>query len=169
MGKVGLFIGGVFGIGMLAGQVAGTVVATRLGRRGIFVPLQLCIWANLSLVPLYLGAFWVGDVRLSMAFTAAAAFMCTFPHSAQTSGYQTSLPPDVRSTGHAVLALMVSVVGMGIAPLIIGMLSDSFAAAGSPQPLRPALSFALVLFVIAGLAGWKAYRLGLGRERGATV
>jgi predicted MFS family arabinose efflux permease len=160
MSTVGFVFGAAFSIGMVIGQLSGAVLATRIARRGIFRPMSICIWSNLILVPAYFAALWLPFAGAAMTMTIVAAFMGAIGHAAMSAASQTALPPGLRGLGHAVLGLLVSIVGMGIGPLLIGVVSDLCQSMHLPDPLRYALSAAQIMFLIAAFSGWRAYRLG---------
>ncbi|QMW24193.1 spinster family MFS transporter [Sandaracinobacteroides saxicola] len=61
---------------------------------------------------------------------------------------QSLVPADSRSTASAVMLFTMNIIGMGGGPLLVGVLSDRFAAAG-PAGLTQAMTWLIPLFVLA--------------------
>jgi hypothetical protein len=58
----------------------------------------------------------------------------------------------VRATATALLLLAFNIIGLGLGPLAVGLLSDAFAAAGLAHPLQWAILLLAPVAVISALA-----------------
>jgi MFS family permease len=62
---------------------------------------------------------------------------------------QTLSPVQMRAVSSAIMMLCLNLVGMGLGPLLVGLLSDLL----TPQHGEDALSVALAFFTLVGLWG----------------
>ena len=162
---IGLLFGVAFGVGMALGQFTGGLVATRLAAKGIFEPLRICILTNFLIIPGFLALLWTSHASIAVTMTFVTTFIGAFGHPAQSAGAQNSVSPRLRGTAAGFLSLAVALIGMGIGPVFVGVLSDAFLeSVGSTEALRRALSIAQVLFLFASYSGWRAYRAGIARS-----
>jgi MFS family permease len=76
----------------------------------------------------------------------SAAFL-----SLAIAGLHNLVPANVRGTASAVLSLVVNVAGLGIGPVLIGLLSDHFAPQAGPDALRLAC-----LWIVPTVGIWGA-------------
>jgi MFS transporter, Spinster family, sphingosine-1-phosphate transporter len=169
LATIGAAFGAAFGLGLGLGGFIGGVLATRLARRHVFDALWLCMVTNLLLVPGFLVVLWSPDARVALAASLASMFLGTLGQAALSAGAQNAVAPRLRGLAQGLLMIGASTVGMGAGPLLVGFLSDAFAAAGPARGLRYSLSASLGIFVLAGAAGWRAYRAGKGRGIRGTL
>jgi MFS family permease len=166
LASIGLWFGVAFGVGMALGQLCGGAVCTRMAAKSIFEPLRLCMLTNLLMVPGFLLVLWIPNVPLAIAMTFITTFIGAFGHPAQSAGVQNAVGTRERGTAHGVLSMAVSMIGMGVGPLFVGVVSHAFETSlGDAQGLRVALSVSQVLFLMASYCGWRAYRAGVEHAR----
>src|SRR3546814_6190512 len=86
-------------------------------------------------MPLMPAAFLVDNVTLAFALLIPTMMLTTAASSVQGTALQLMAPPRMRGRVIAIYLLFVTLVGMGIGPLLIGVLSDPwFTAADGLQP-----------------------------------
>src|SRR3546814_7856786 len=96
-------------------------------------------------MPLMPAAFLVDNVTLAFALLIPTMMLTTAASSVQGTALQLMAPPRMRGRVIAIYLLFVTLVGMGIGPLLIGVLSDHlFTAADGLQP-------AMAIVALAGL------------------
>jgi predicted MFS family arabinose efflux permease len=149
----------VFGVFSCVGTVVGGIVGDRLARTRPTGRLGLCLGVTLLAVPAGLGAMIApsAPVAVVMSFAVAALTFVTFPN-----GFSTMLgvvPPGMRGMTAAVTQLCTNLVGYGMGPYVVGLLSQQI---GGPDSLRVALSI-----VVPATLLWGAlhFRLALGHQR----
>lgn len=81
----------------------------------------------------------VPNPYVSMCLLALAAFGYYSTFGPGVAAIQTLVPQRMRATAFAFLYLFVNLVGIGLGPLIVGVLSDAFSAWAGAQSLRFAL------------------------------
>jgi MFS family permease len=67
-------------------------------------------------------------------------------------------PPAMRATASALLMLIINLFGLGLGPLVIGLLSDALAATLDKESLRAALALAPVAALWAAVHFFLAAR-----------
>jgi predicted MFS family arabinose efflux permease len=163
--RIGFLFGVAFGVGLCLGQILGGAIGSAWGARRRFKPLLLCVIANAAVVPASLAMLWVPDAGAAIALTLVATFVGSLGHAAQGAGVQNAVPTRLRGMGHATLTVMVSVIGMGIGPFVVGALSDMLTPRYGDEGLRWALTGSLALLATAAVTGYLAYRAGQIRDR----
>ncbi len=124
--EVGWLIGSMVGVLGLAGVVTGGRLSDRLLRNGKHdAPVRIVIASIVLQGPAFAAAYLVSDVRLSLAFMALGIFTMSMFGSLQATTIQLIAPAEMRGRMMGLYLLIANLVGMGLAPLVIGMLSDA--------------------------------------------
>lgn len=137
------------GVGMLIGTIAGGPLfdglAARSTARAETVTLCLCTAG----VPILLGVYLVNDAKLATMLAGAAAATLALPSGRLWAAIHAELPPHKRASAIALAMMLGSLLGQGLGPVAIGLLSDVFASTSNTQSLHHAL---LVTVATGGLA-----------------
>jgi hypothetical protein len=158
VGIVGLAMGTVTGLGGLVGTIAGGILGDRLSKDDPRGYLTVPFFCALLQPPFIAGALLCADVRLSFALFAVPAILAGAYLSPLLALLMGLVRPDQRGTAGALLTTTATLVGLGLGPYLIGVLSDAFAGAlgGSAEGIRWALLtasistlFAASLFALA--------------------
>lgn len=161
LGFLGLALGVGTGLAGAAGAWVGGVIADRLVVRNLKSFIGMPALATLATIPLTIVALTTSSVVVSLVCLAAYSFLVTLWYGAGYSSIQGVVAPHMRATAASLMFLMTNLIGLGLGPFVIGLLSDSFSAGfgvSSGEGLRWALmSTALVAIVVAGLF-WAARR-----------
>lgn len=153
-------IGLRYGLVMLfvatAGVLAGAVLAERLQQREgvhhrVVVPLLAAV---LSLPLLLLIPFAAGGARM-LALAACLHFVLALPMGVVPSLIQRITPADRRSFVSSIYVLACNVIGLGLGPVLIGVISDL--TPGTATALRMALFYMMVPMALVAIAS--LYRL----------
>ena len=143
--EIGLKFGLVAGIGGAVGVTAGGVLADRLGasdvRWYVWMPAVLALVAAPLALPFYL----LDDTTLALAAFVpfyVAGNMYVGPLLSLTQGL---VPVRMRAVASASLLTVVNIVGLGLGPLLVGMMNDALAGTYGPHAIRYSL------LVMAGL------------------
>lgn len=156
--EAGMILGPVFGVCGALGTLTGGWVAQKLSRRdvrwGLWVPAGMAALC----VPLVTIAF-LSDVMGTTVSVYAIAYLLSFFYLGPTFAIVQSLvPPGARARATAWMMLVVNLVGLGLGPQFVGVLSDQFNAAGVGDPLRMALACVGVFFLVPAIAYLRAAR-----------
>lgn len=141
----GTWAGLAIGVGMAAGMLIGGPVADRLFRRSLAAPQLFCMVAALATALAYLVVFEVPDYRWALVATFFASLIGALGSPTNVTTIQALCDPRVRATAAALATLTISMVGIGLAPFVIGALSDAYAPSLGEESLRHALTLSLLV------------------------
>jgi MFS family permease len=164
LGTVGAMSGLAIGLGMAVGVLLGGATADRLSRRSLAQPQFLCAVTILLSGLSFVAALLATNPWWAFAMTFVAAIFGSIASPIISTAVQNESPPELRATAASYSTLAVSVLGIGLAPLAIGMLSDVLTPAYGKESLRWALLASLSACLVTAVLH---YRVGsLLRKRG---
>jgi len=153
-------VGAIFGLlgaaAALVGSVIGGVVTDVATRRGGAYAARVPAVILVATVPFYELAmlsnepalFYAGSFVGAVGLSAAVPAFFTLLHRVCGS--------PRRSISVAMLLFFGNLIGLGLGPLVTGMLSDRFSGAYGDVGLRYAIMIAFAALVFSGLALWAA-------------
>lgn len=157
LAQVGIMTGLVVGLGLGLGGIIGGIIGDRLRATGPERAQWLCVGSILVSGLIFVFVFLTDQPMLAFAAAFAAFAIGTIASPIIAAAIQDESPPHLRALAASVGTIAISVVGIGSAPLIIGMLSDWYAPAHGSESLRLALLTALVFCVATA---WLHLRVG---------
>ncbi len=147
--KIGLYAGLIIGIAGAAGTFIGGYLADRLGRNDkswylkvsafsamLAIPFLMIYYFHSSL-PIILSALFIGYLCISTFLGPSIAIT----HSL--------VPPHMRAFASSILFLVLNLVGLGLGPLTVGIISDYLQPTLGEESLRWALASTLFISVAA--------------------
>ncbi|GGC88105.1 spinster family MFS transporter [Chelatococcus reniformis] len=158
LAEVGLYSGATGAIGGVLGTIFGGYALIRLGPRDVRWELW---WPLLvfALFPLFmLPSFWVADWKVALGFQLMAFFIGSSGGGVALSALQTYVEPHRRATAVAILLLMSSLLGLGLGPVAVGVISDRLAPSLGSESLRYALMATTCMPIWAAIHFWLAAR-----------
>jgi MFS family permease len=158
LSTVGAYFGVAVGTGAIVGSVAGGLIASGFAARDLRWLTRVPMALSLLLWPLY--ALAVSGNKLSVVLGALVAVnaAASAVYGPAMAAIQYTVAPSMRATAAAFTAFAASLVGVGGAPLVIGMLSDAKRASlGEAVALQHGLFLAVsvagaILIVVSALA-----------------
>lgn len=143
--ELGLYMGLVSGLAGAVGVLGGGWLAEYLGRRNpkwyALVPAAAMALAT----PFYFGVFFSSHLGIAFAFLAIPSLLNSVYISPVFASVQMLSRPATRAVAASILLFAMNLIGLGLGPQIVGILSDLFAPAFGRDSLRWALcSVALV-------------------------
>jgi predicted MFS family arabinose efflux permease len=160
--EIGEMIALTRGVGMVAGLLAGGMLADRLSRRNGAWPLGVVLIAQaLALLP-NLGLYIARDANTAFALTAVAGFLSAAAMGPEVAILQGSAPPHQRATISSMSMVCSGLIGVGAGPWLVGLLSDALAGRHGDDSLRTAL---LIVIAVASPLTLGAYGLALWELR----
>lgn len=156
LSAVGAYLGTAIAAGAGIGLLIGGTLANKVAQRDVRLPLLVGAAASGLSFPAALGALFVPSLQgsiLLIALTSAFWSVATGPVIAAV--YSVSLPV-MRATAGAITIFFTSVIGFGMGPWFVGLLSDILQPTFGVQSLRYALCAPACLVPLVGWALWSA-------------
>jgi len=158
LSEVGFIFGPVMAAGMACGLVGGGWLGNRLARRGIDTLILFTAWTAFLLFPIYMLLLLAPSKELALAAMFVGAMVSTFYSPSHSASYLAVCAPDTRATAAGVHGFLNSLIGGGVIPFLVGVLSDYWRPQFGPDSLKFAMMVGLSSFVIAGLMFLQARR-----------
>lgn len=156
----GLIMGAIVGVFGTLGMVLGGLAVDWLTRRGVRdATIKVIFWCIVAQIPVMPVAFLVKSHAVAFALMVPTMILTTAASSVQATALQLMTPPRMRGRIIAIYLLVVTMVGMGLGPLMIGVLSDNVFTA--PTGLAPSMA-------VVALSGLALATLTLLATRGAA-
>lgn len=143
--EVGTSLALITGIGGALGTYMGGVLADRYGANDKRWYLWISGIPAACSVPLMFTAVFIGDPRLALGFLFFATMLGAFYLGPTIAISHTLVSPSMRAMASAILFFILNLIGLGLGPLVVGMISDLLAPAYGSESLRYALG--IVSFV----------------------
>lgn len=159
MSVVGLYTGLAIGGGMALGVLWSGRLADRLNRDGAERPQWLCAGAILASGLAFAAALLLPDPNVAFVAVFVGAVFGSFASPIIPSAIQNEAPPELRATAAAFGTLFVSLTGIGLAPLIVGLLSDLLSERLGTESLRYALLISLGFCLLTAALHYHVGRL----------
>jgi MFS family permease len=154
--EIGTYLGICSGFGGIIGTFLGGYLADKLGKKDLRWYLWLSFLAGmLNFLPSFF---------LFLSNNTQLVLVCYFISSLLTAMYlgpsiavtHSLIPAKIRAFSSAILLLILNIIGLGLGPLIIGLLSDYFEPSYGKESLRYAFlstfftgSVSILLFYLA--------------------
>jgi MFS family permease len=137
-----------FGVGILGGGWLVSRFARTSPRAYGIIPAL----STLVMIPTFAAALLVDSWQLSLVLMMVPMAACTAYVAPALALVQNLTPPRSRASAAAVLMLMFNMIGLGLGPLFIGIVSDLLKPAYADESLRWALLTILPFAAAAGIA-----------------
>lgn len=124
---VGTSIGLISGIFGALSSFVGGQIADKTGRKDIRNTMWAPALAVLVSVPIYMCAILVDNMWLCFILLIVPYFLNYFWYGPVYSATQGLVPPHMRATAAAILLFVVNIIGLGLGPWIVGLVSDGIA------------------------------------------
>ena len=165
-GEAGARLAFASGLFTAVGTLAGGVLADRLAKRS----LRWLVWqpalALVASFPFAVGFVFASSASSAMLFLAPVSVLTGACFGPFYSVVQTLVAPRMRALAAAMVVSFNTLLGLGIAPPIIGWLNERGAASFGVESIRYSLLAALTVQLSAALFLWNAGR-SLDRDLGA--
>lgn len=162
----GMLLGVAGTLGGLFGAIGGGLLSDRLGRRDSSWQLKVGAVGALLSVPVQVAfLLWphqhtvmLGEFALPVAvlFMPFSSLFLAFWMGPSFAAVQNLARPDARALAAALIMLLTNLIGMGLGPLLVGMLSDALQPAFGDESIRYALLISLVSIFIGAILFWRA-------------
>lgn len=151
LAEVGLYGGLAGGGGGIVGAIAGGLVMARLGPRDARWELWLPAAGYGLSAPFFAAAFLWPTALGAFLLQFAATLVAAAGGAVALSAVQSFAEPHRRATAIAIVLMLSSLIGLGLGPTMVGILSDALSSATGDDSLRYALVISTVFLLWAGV------------------
>lgn len=156
-GEVGTYLGLILGIPGGIGIVLGGWMADRYGSRDTRWYLWIVTVALLLGVPFSFGIYLTDSAGMALGFLCIPVLLGNFYQATTFSQTQGLVSLRMRAVAAAVLLFILNIIGLGLGPQAIGMLSDYLEPTYGQESLRYSL---LILSFVNVWAAYHYYMAG---------
>ena len=167
--QVGNIVAPLLAIAGVASGLGSGWLANRLSERyGMKAqPLMIAGLKTLAL-PFLIWFYFAGSAPLAVGVYFIAVLLQSCYLGPTFAMIQTLAPLKMRAVWAAITLLVINLIGLGIGPTMVGVLSDYFAADYGEESLRQALFVIACATPVAIFCYWRAAAALSRRERAAT-
>jgi MFS family permease len=138
-GELGTWFAILYGLGGMAGGYLGGALASRLAANNeqlqlAGIALSYCVFALLET-----SVYLTSSLHAALVLTGLAAVGAATITAPLFATVQTLVPEHMRALSIAIIYLFANLIGMGLGPLLAGVLSDALRPAFGEESLRYAL------------------------------
>jgi MFS family permease len=155
-GEIGTWLALVGIVGGGLGTYLGGVLSDRFGKRDARWSLWVPGISTLIAVPFSVAFYLAPDVRTALAFAVIPVFFGAMYLGPTFSITQALAPLRMRAVASAFLLFLLNLIGLGLGPLAVGVLSDEL----TPRFEKESLRWSLVVMVSVNLWSGIHYFLG---------
>lgn len=158
---LGLGLGLSRGLTGIAGVLIGGRVTDRLNGNGYGAYATVPAFMLLLRIPIFLAALWCSGPVLAFALVAVQSLLGGVGLIGGFGAVQGLVRARARATAAAIYGIGINLVGLGLGPLCIGLLSDALARGGlgAAEGLRWALAASVLPMLLAAWLNLRARRL----------
>ncbi len=157
-GEIGTYMALVFGIGGGLGTFLGGYLADRMAVRDRRWYLWVPMLATAGATPFFFGVFFAPTAGLAFLYMILPTLLVSALFGPVFSTTQGLVPPEMRATAAAVLLFVINIIGLGLGPQVVGLLSDLLRPQFGVDSLRYALICVSMLTVVGAVLYWIAAR-----------
>lgn len=133
--EVALIMGASAGIAGFVGTLMGGTLADKLSKRDIRLMLRVPAFAYLLIAPTLAVAYSSDKLAVMIGLSLLGALGATVYLGPTFGALHNMVEPRMRATAVAITFLVVSLVGLGIGPVLVGAISDFAAATFYDSPV----------------------------------
>ena len=137
--EVGFWFAFIYGVGAAVGAYCGGVLASRYAARNERLQLRVMAVAYILYGCISVFIYIATSKYLALNLLAIGAFLAAITFGPLFAVIQLLVKDRMRATAIAIVYLFANLIGMGFGPLLVGVLSDAFAARWGDESLRYAL------------------------------
>lgn len=155
-GEIGSWLAVVMGVGGFIGTVAGGYFADILSRRDMRWQMWLpgiCIFLA---APFSVGIYFSFGQTMSLVFLIIVIGLINTWLGPGLAITQTLAPVRMRAMASALLLFMLNIIGLGMGPQAVGIMSDLLRPAYGEESLRYALLLSSSFYIWSAYHFWKA-------------
>lgn len=147
--QVGILMAAFFGVLGAIGALLCGKLTDRYSEKGLQYGVWLVAGAMILAIPFWAAAFMASELTVALLLFVVPAFTASFYLGPSLALIQTLSPVPMRAVSSAINMFCLNLIGMGLGPLSLGILSDLL----TPVYGDDGLKVALASFSILGLWG----------------
>lgn len=144
------YFGLVLGVASAIGTVLGGTLADRLSKRSTRMYAWLPAAGVLGAFPFYFVAMLTADPYIAIAILVVPSLLNSLWLGPAFGTIQNLAPTRMRALASAILLFILNIIGLGLGPFLVGVMSDLLAPTFAEQSLRYAILFATAAYFWAG-------------------
>ncbi len=144
------YFGLVLGVASAVGTFLGGTMADRLAKRDVRMYTWLPAVGVLLAFPFYVVAMMSDQPYLAIAILVAPSLLNSLWLGPAFGTIQNLAPTRMRAMASAILLFILNIIGLGLGPFMVGVLSDLLAGPFGEESLRYAILIATVAYFWAG-------------------
>ncbi|MBW2942496.1 spinster family MFS transporter [Zhongshania aquimaris] len=147
--RIGQWMGLIVGVGGSVGTIFGGLLVDKVSVKSLHLGIKVPVWITLLGLPLGAVFLLTTSPTVSLLFFAPFYVLLNIYIPAMYAANQALAKLRMRATASAIMLFVVNIVGAGLGPLVVGILSDYF----SPQFGLEAIRYALLVSLGLGVIG----------------
>ena len=156
-GFLGTALGLIIGVFGATGTFLGGQIADRAAKKDIRAYVSVPATAGILGIPFFLVAMTTDNAALALGMLALPTLLNSLWYGPVFAAVQSLVQPRTRATAAAVLLFIINLIGLGLGPLFVGLLSDTLARSmGEAEGVRWALLLSASVGLISALLFWLA-------------
>jgi MFS family permease len=158
-GFLGLCLGLVSGVGAVLGVYIGGQIADHYGKTDYRAWMSIPGIASVVVIPLFVAGMLAPSAFVAIAIFGVTAALSSLWYGPVYATAQSIAPAHMRATAAAIILFIINLVGLGLGPALVGLLSDVLnvhAGFGPAEGIRWALIISGMVGLLAGLFFWMA-------------
>jgi predicted MFS family arabinose efflux permease len=148
--EVGTTLAIIFGICGGVGTISFGIFADKMGKRDV----RWKLWVNsllcLALVPMFYFLFSASSAATAVALTVLPLTLLVGYLGSTWALNQSLVPPEMRSVTASLMLLSMNLIGLGLGPFLVGLISDALSSYGADS-LRYSLRIFIFLYVVPAI------------------
>jgi MFS family permease len=148
---IGAVLGPMLGFGGAIGSFGGGYLTDRLGRHSKEWYLKIPAYAIILSIFFAAGAIFLQNKTLCLICLGCCASLQSVYLGPSIAVAHSLVPASMRALTSAVLFFVFNLIGLGLGPLVIGMISDRLAPAVGVESLRWAMSIMIVVGAVSAV------------------
>ena len=157
-GTLGTWLGLVSGVTGFFGVWLGGELASRWAAADECRQLVGVAWTFVLLACVKPLVYLVSQYQVAFALLAVVSLLAAITKGPLYAATQTAVPPRMRATSFAIILFFAQLIGMGLGPLAVGVLSDALRPAFGDDTLRYILAALSPGYLFVALQVWLASR-----------
>jgi Arabinose efflux permease len=159
LGEVAIWYALVVGVGMGAGIFISGRLIDRFGVRSKAAYAVIPAISLVLALPFFLAFVWAPHWQLALVFLIVPMFLNSFFLTATVTFVQGEVHPEQRVMSGALLLLVMNLIGLGLGPTYVGMMSDFFQPSHGVHALQASFFALAPMYLIAALLFFGLARL----------